>query len=77
MLWMTDWYREPALMARVRAAEDPGVPAYAWDVHGEWTGIPVSYVAAAQQKLPAVLNLDRLHRRVLWLVSGGRMGDDV
>lgn len=44
------------------------MPAYPWRVDGTWTGIPASYVAAAQQRIPRnIINLERL-RLQLFLV---------
>ncbi len=63
--WLAAWFaleKANLKMARLeKAAEDPGVPAY---LGGTATVAPVSFVAAARQRIPSVFNLDKLHRRI-------------
>lgn len=71
--WLDDWLVERNAQLsherRLRDAEDPGIPAYYGTCTGQPTVAPVSYVAAAREKLRPVFNLDRLHRNVLRLLG--------
>lgn len=65
--WFDEWWlrrRAEYVAERLeKEAEDPGVPALLWLS----SPAPVSFVAAARHKIPAVFNLDKLHREVLGL----------
>jgi hypothetical protein len=72
--WLVAWFFEQALALR-KDEEDPGVPAYPYTATGArvvlplsdggTAPMPVSFVAAARQKIPSVLNMDKLRRDLL------------
>jgi hypothetical protein len=74
--WLADFFFAPIQAERERREEDPGLPAYPWDVHGkpslfEGHDYPLSYVAAARTKrYPVLINLDELRRSVHLALAG-------
>lgn len=69
--WIDTWWagrRAELVAARVTAeTEDPGVPVWYGTATSRHSPHPWTAVAGARHKIPAVLNLDKLHRRVLEL----------
>jgi hypothetical protein len=72
---LEEWWAENRAELRLerlqREQEDPGLPAYPWDAHGRVQDppMPVSYVAAARERLHKVFDLPRLRARVLKLLG--------
>ena len=65
--WLSAWW---ALQLARKPDPDPGVPAYYGTALGAPTPAPVSYVAAATTtRYPALINLDKVHRRVYRLLG--------
>lgn len=73
LTWVDDWWASRLAelrMVRLEAeGSDPGIPAYYGTATGQPTVAPVSYVAAARERIRPVFNLDRLHRNVLALLG--------
>lgn len=73
MNWIDEWWATLAAefrTARLEAAStDVGYPAWYGTATGAPTYAPWSAVMAAVTRLPRVMNLDKLHRRVLELLG--------
>lgn len=73
MSFIDEWWaerRNALKMARYEAElADAGIPAWYTTATGEPTHHPWSAVAGARDRLPALINLDKLHRRVYKLLG--------
>lgn len=72
--WIDEWWASRTVESRTARLEaestDPGFPAWYDTATGGKTYAPWSAVMAARERrYPSLLNLDKLHRRVLELLG--------